>query len=113
MADSSRETANRIQEINVVVTNAVHNLAGNANNLVEYLNEFTDKTDALKRAMDEIAASISTITDAIDEGAKGVNGAAESTQMLVVDMEKISNRMDVNEKIAGILQQGTDIFTKF
>lgn len=142
LADSSRETANRIQEINVVVTNAVHNLAGNANNLVEYLNEsilpefgnfvesgvqyrenatyiedvmneFTDKTDALKRAMDEIAASISTITDAIDEGAKGVNGAAESTQMLVVDMEKISNRMDVNEKIAGVLQQGTDIFTKF
>ena len=47
MADSSRETANRIQEINVVVTNAVHNLAGNANNLVEYLNEFTDKTDAV------------------------------------------------------------------
>ncbi len=142
LADSSRETANRIQEINVVVTNAVHNLAGNANNLVEYLNEsilpefgnfvesgvqyrenatyiedvmneFTDKTDALKRAMDEIAASISTITDAIDEGAKGVNGAAESTQMLVVDMEKISNRMDVNEKIAGVLQQGTDIFIKF
>ena len=63
--------------------------------------------------MDEIAASISTITDSIDEGAKGVNGAAESTQMLVVDMEKISNRMDVNEKIAGVLQQGTDIFTKF
>ena len=142
LADSSRDTANRIQEINAVVTNAVHNLAGNANNLVEYLNEsimpefgnfvesgvqyrenatyiegvmneFTEKTDALKRAMDEIATSISTITDAIDEGAKGVNGAAESTQMLVVDMEKISNRMDENEKIAGVLQQGTAIFTKF
>ena len=39
LADSSRDTANRIQEINAVVTNAVHNLAGNANNLVEYLNE--------------------------------------------------------------------------
>lgn len=142
LADSSRDTANRIQEINAVVTSAVHNLAGNANNLVEYLNEsimpefgnfvesgvqyrenasyiegvmneFTEKTDALKRAMDEIATSISTITDAIDEGAKGVNGAAESTQMLVVDMEKISNRMDANEKIAGVLQQGTAIFTKF
>ena len=142
LADSSRDTANRIQEINAVVTNAVHNLAGNANNLVGYLNEsilpefenfvesgvhyrenatyiegvmneFTEKTDALKRAMDEIATSISTITDAIEEGAKGVNGAAESTQMLVVDMEKISNRMDENEKIAGVLQQGTAIFTKF
>lgn len=142
LADSSRETANRIQEINAIVTDAVHNLAGNANNLVGYLNEsilpefgkfvdsgiqyrenatyiesvmeeFTDKTDALKRAMDEIATSISTITVAIDDGAKGVNGAAESTQVLVGDMEKISNRMDENEKIAGLLQQGTAIFTRF
>ena len=142
LADSSRDTANRIQEINVVVTQAVHNLAGNANNLVEYLresilpefanfvesgiqyrenatyiegvmDEFTEKTDALKKAMDEIASSINTITNAIDEGAEGVNGAAESTQMLVVDMEKISNRMDVNEKIAGVLQEGTAIFTQF
>ena len=142
LADSSRDTANRIQEINVVVTQAVHNLAGNANNLVGYLNEsilpefenfvesgaqyrenatyiegvmdeFTKKTDALKKAMDEIATSINTITNAIDEGAEGVNGAAESTQVLVVDMEKISNRMNVNEKIAGVLQEGTAIFTKF
>lgn len=142
LAESSRDTTNRIQEINVVVTNAVHNLAGHANNLVEYLNEailpefgkfvesgvqyrenatyiegvmneFTVKTDDLKRAMDEIADSISTITDAIDEGARGVNGAAESTQMLVVDMEKINSRMDVNENIAGVLQKGTNMFTKF
>lgn len=142
LADSSRDTANRIQEINVVVTQAVHNLAGNANNLVGYLNEsilpefenfvesgaqyrenatyiegvmdeFTEKTDALKKAMDEIATSINTITNAIDEGAEGVNGAAESTQVLVVDMEKISNRMNVNEKIAGVLQEGTAIFTQF
>ena len=142
LAESSQDTTNRIQEVNSIVTNAVHNLAEHANNLVEYLNEailpefgkfvesgvqyrenatyiedvmneFAEKTDALKRAMDEIAGSISTITDAIDEGAKGVNGAAESTQVLVVDMEKINSRMDVNENIAGVLQKGTDIFTKF
>ena len=142
LADSSRETANRIQQINQVVTNAVHNLAGNANNLVEYMNdsilpefenfvssgeqyrdnatyiesvmnEFTAKTDDLKRAMDEIAVSIGTITDAIEEGARGVTGAAESTQMLVEDMEKISNRMDENQKIAGALQKETDIFKNF
>lgn len=142
LADSSRQTANRIQEINGVVTEAVYNLSGNANNLVEYLNEsilpefenfvnsgvqyrenatyiqsvmdeFTEKTDALKRATDEIANSISTITDAIEEGAKGVNGAAESTQLLVVDMEKISKRMDQNQKIAAALQKETDVFTNF
>lgn len=142
LADSSRGTANRIQEINGVVTNAVHNLAGHANNLVEYMtdsilpefenfvhsgeqyrdnatyiesvmNEFTAKTDDLKKAVDEIAASIGTITDAIAEGARGVTGAAESTQVLVEDMENISNRMDENQQIAEALQKETDIFKNF
>ena len=142
LADSSRETANRIQEINGVVIHAVHNLADNANNLVEYMKEsilpefenfvksgvqyrenatyiesemngFTVKTDALKNAVDEIAASIGTITDAIDEGAKGVTGAAESTQILVADMDNISNRMDENQEIAAALQKETNIFKNF
>ena len=42
------------------------------------MNEFTTKTDDLKRAVDEIAASIETITDAIEDGARGVTGAAEA-----------------------------------
>jgi methyl-accepting chemotaxis protein len=39
LAESSGQTANRIQEINGVVMHAVHNLSGNANNLVEYVQE--------------------------------------------------------------------------
>ncbi len=142
LADSSRATANRIQEINGVVTNAVQNLAGHSNNLVEYMtnsilpefenfvssgeqyrdnatyiegvmNEFTAKTDDLKRAVDEIATSIETITDAIEEGARGVMGAAESTQVLVGDMENISNRMEENQQIAAALQKETDVFKNF
>ncbi|MBD5452446.1 MAG: methyl-accepting chemotaxis protein [Lachnospiraceae bacterium] len=142
LADSSRATANRIQEINSVVTNAVYNLAGNANNLVEYvndsilpefenfvssgvqyrdnatyiesvMNEFTAKTDDLRNAVDEIAGSIGTITDAIEEGANGVTGAAESTQALVADMENISSRMEENQEIAAALQKETDVFKNF
>lgn len=142
LADSSRATANRIQEINGVVINAVQNLAGHSNNLVEYMtnailpefenfvssgeqyrdnatyiegvmNEFTAKTDDLRRAVDEIASSIETITDAIEEGAKGVTGAAESTQVLVGDMENISNRMNENQQIAADLQKETDVFKNF
>ncbi len=142
LASSSRQTANRIQEINSVVINAVHNLAGHSNNLVEYMtdsilpefenfvssgeqyrdnatyiegvmNEFTTKTDDLKRAVDEIASSIETITDAIEEGAKGVTGAAESTQILVSDMENIRNRMDENQQIAAALQRETNVFKSF
>lgn len=142
LADSSRETAGRIQDVNGYVTNAVHNLAENANNLVEYLkesimpefdefvkssaqyrdnsdyienvmNEFTEKTDALKISIDEIVGSIEAIAESINEGAKGVSGAAESTQVLVEDMGNISSKMEVNENIATQLQQETDIFKKF
>ncbi len=77
------------------------------------MNEFASKTDDLKHAVDEIASSIETITDAIDEGAKGVTGAAESTQVLVTDMENISNRMDENQLIAAALQKETDVFKNF
>ena len=142
LADSSRATANSIQELNGVVTNAVHNLAGNATNLVDYvnqailpefekfvqsgveyrenatyienvMNEFSVKTDDLKHAVDEIAVSINTITSAIEEGAKGVTGAAESTQGLVENIESISNRMDENQQIAEKLQNETNVFTNF
>ena len=142
LADSSRETANSIQEINGIVTNAVHNLAGNANNLVEYVNnsilpefdkfvqsgveykenasyienvmdEFSVKTDDLKQAVSEIAYSINTITCAIEEGANGVSGAAESTQELVENIENINSRMEQNQQIAEKLQNETNIFTNF
>ena len=142
LADSSRETANHIQQINGIVTNAVHNLSDNADNLVSYMkesilpefaafveggaqyrenatyiesvmNEFTEKTDALKNEVDSIADSISNITHAIEEGAKGVNGAAQSTQTLVADMDNINERMNENREIASALQKETDVFTKF
>lgn len=141
LADSSREAANRIQEINAVVIEAVHNLADNSNDMVEYMNvsilpelekfvesgaqyrddatyikgvmnEFQEKTDALKGEVGEIASSITTITAAIEEGVRGVTGAAESTQLLVADMEQISNRMGENQEMAEDLQKETAVFTK-
>lgn len=141
LAAASQEAANRIQQINSVVTQAVHNLADNANGLVQYMNEsilpefeefvtagseyknkatyienvmneFESKTDSLKNTMVEIQRSINTIAHAIEEGAKGVSNAADSTQVLVTDMENISNRMDENFEIATDLKKGTAIFTK-
>ena len=129
LADSSRETANKIQSINSVVVAAVNNLSDNANNLVSYLqqtilpefqtfvdggvkykenasyienamDEFVEKTDVLKKNMDEIAHSINTITTVVDDGAAGVNNAAISTQDLVEDIVNISNKMIENKGIA-------------
>ena len=85
----------------------------NATYIEGVMSEFTAKTDDLRRAMDEIAASINAISGAIDEGARGVNGAAESTQVLVGDMETISDRMEENQKIAEALETGTAIFENF
>lgn len=142
LADSSRETANRIQQINSVVVAAVNNLSGNANELVGYIQnailpefeafvesgvkyrdnasyienamqEFTAKTDMLKKNIDEIALSISAITTAVDEGAEGINGAAKSTQNLVEDIVNISDRMNENKVIAQTLQKSTHVFAKF
>lgn len=141
LANSSRENANRIQEINSVVTNAVHNLADEANILLGYMqdsilpvfeefvesgaqykrdaayieetmDDFNNKTEDLRIVIGEIANSINAITMAIDEGVKGVSGVAESTQVLVSDMDNISSRMNVNHEIAGDLKQETTIFSK-
>ena len=141
LAAASQEAANNIQHINSIVINAVHNLADNANDLVGYMNEsilpefqkfveaggeyrakasniemsmsqFEEKTDLLKKSMDEIADSINTISHAIDEGVNGVVSAADSTQVLVEDMDNISKRMDENYEIAGDLKKETAIFIK-
>lgn len=140
LADSSREAANNIQQINGIVTNAVHNLSDNANNLVIYMNDsilpvfeefvasgaqykqdaeyievimsdFSGRTEELKNVIGEIANSLNAITSAIDDGAKGVTGVADSTQVLVSDMDNISSRMNENQGIAGDLKQETTIFS--
>lgn len=142
LADSSRETANRIQQINSVVVAAVNNLSDNANELVGYIQnailpefeafvesgvkyrdnasyienamqEFTAKTDMLKKNIDEIALSISAITTAVDEGAEGINGAAKSTQNPVEDIVNISDKMNENKVIAQTLQKSTHVFANF
>lgn len=139
LADSSRDAANNIQQINQIVTSAVHNLSVQASGLVTFMqesilpefegfveegnqykenatyieqtmDEFSHKTDILKDAVSEIVASIDAITSAIADGVEGVSGAAESTQALVFDMDNISQRMDENQRIAGDLQQETAIF---
>ncbi len=139
LAAASQQAANRIQEINSVVTSAVHNLADNATGLVNYMNdsilpefeafvesgseykknaayiesvmdEFTMKTDKLQKEMLEIAGSINTIASAIEEGVNGVSSAADNTQNFVGDMENITNLMDDNQSIAAALKQETEIF---
>lgn len=141
LASASQEAANDIQQINRVVTEAVENLAEHANDLIQYMkeeilpefdnfvtagneyrekatyiensmDEFSQKTDDLKNSMTEIADSIQTITFAINESVKGIGSAADSTQILVGDMENITGHMNENQQIASDLKKETEVFKK-
>ena len=139
LADSSRDTANRIQQINEVITDAVYHLSQSAQNLVDYMDqsilkefeefveagsqyrkdasyienvmdEFNDKTMRLQNSMTEIADSIGSITKAMDDSAAGISRVAGSTQHLVSDMADITGKMDVNQEVAGELSRETVSF---
>lgn len=140
LAASSRQTANKIQETNVVVTKAVYNLSENAHNLVEYLNDtiltefqafvqigsqyqndaayvehamdsYNEKVNGLRAAIAEIVEAIGTITNAIDGGAAGITGVADSTQNLVGDMADIAGRMGINQEVVSELNKEMEALT--
>lgn len=139
LANSCSEAANHIQEVNQVVTHAVYDLSNNAQDLVDYLNQsiltefqefirsgkqyqedavyieqsiaqFNSQTARLQDSMEEIAASIETITQTIGESAAGITGVADSTRSLAKDMMDITGRMDKNQEIVEELQKQTEVF---
>ena len=142
LASSCSETAGRIQEVNQVVTNAVHNLSKHSQDMADYLSEtiltefqefvhsgrqykedadyvkevidaFNSRTDRLRNSMTEIADSIESITKAIDDGAAGINGVADSTKSLVGDMADITGRVDTNREIVEELKKQMEVFADF
>ena len=139
LANSSQETAGRIQAINDDVTAAVYNLSENAQHLIDYMNQsvltqfkafiqsgsqykedaahirrtmdqFQERTERLKDSMSGIADSIGTITKAIDEGVGGITGVADNTRSLADDMEDITRRMGQNQEIVKGLEKETVVF---
>ena len=139
LANSSQETANRIQEMNEVVTAAVYNLSENAQQLIDYMNqsvlkefqafvqsgrqykedaayirrtmgEFYEQTERLKNSVSEIADSIGTITKAIDESAEDIAGVAGNAGNLANDMEDITERMGINQEVVEGLAKETAVF---
>lgn len=141
LANSSHNTASRIQEVNTIVRNSVQNLAENARNLIEFLkesilpdfnafletgskynqdatyiqgtmNDFSAKTVEIKKVTEDIAKSIATISSAIADSLEGVNGVSESAQELVKDIDKITGRMSENQKVTNELKQEMKVFKR-
>lgn len=142
LAESCSETAGHIQEVNQIVTDAVHNLSKHSQDMADYLSEtilaefqefvhsgrqykedaeyvkeridaFNSQIDHLRNSMTEIADSIGSITKAIDDGASGINGVADSTKSLVENMADITRRMDTNRDIVEELKKQMEVFADF
>ena len=121
LADNSRNTANGIQDISSIVRQSVDNLSDTANQILHYINEnvLKDydniaqtstiyKEDALlmkemmeelqeiasllKQTSGQISSSISDVTIAIDQSAKGVESAAQYTTDIAVQMTDIDRK---------------------
>jgi methyl-accepting chemotaxis protein len=141
LADSSRQTANNIQEINNMVTLAVKELIKNANTIVDYINErilpdydnfvdsgrqynedavhvndsvtrFNEMFSNLRQLVVAITESITGISVAVEESANGVSAVAVNTSDLVKGITAISGEMQNNSRIAGELKQEADIFVR-
>ncbi|MEE0105589.1 MAG: methyl-accepting chemotaxis protein [Lachnospiraceae bacterium] len=135
LADSSRETAGNIQQINAKVVTAVEELVKNSENIVTYINEnvlkdydgfvdsghkyradadyinevmtsFTDSVDHLRQTMNEVVENVNDVSSAVEQGAEGVANAAENTTQLVGEMEAIMKEIDdSNQNISDLSTQ--------
>ena len=140
LADSTRETAGNIQEINLMVVRAVDALVQNSHAIVDYVNEtilpdyekfvetgkqyrndasyvndtmnvFEERTNHLLQIMQEISEAVSGIATAIEESALGVTNATENTSTLVSNIEIVNQEMGTNQQISLRLKQEADRFT--
>lgn len=133
LADSSRDTANNIQEISEIVTKSVEELAKNANDMLQFIDstviadydkfedvanqyhkdadtmdeilvQFHDSAQELTNTMSHMTEGIDGINIAVDESAQGVTVAAQSTSQLVEALGTIKSEADTNQEISRQLQ---------
>ena len=141
LADSSRETANSIQVISKNVTDAVTELAKNAEIMVDYINsniitdydefdgmagqyhkdadnmaymlgKFLESAESLENVMGKMVGGIESIGSAIQESAQGTDAAAENTSRLVESMSRVQNEAEGNREISYKLRRQVEKFKK-
>ena len=141
LADSSRATANHIQEINEQVVVAVHELSDYSEQTISYIrgdilpdyegfvtagekyrsdaeyvhrvmNAFVEKVEALRKVMKEVVEHVDGISSAIGESAEGVSTAATETSQLVEAMNRISEEIQESGDVVERLTGETRKFVK-
>lgn len=139
LADSSRETANNIQEINTKVVAAVNDLAKSSQRIVTYINEnvlkdydgfvdsghqyradadyingmmenFTVSIAELRGVMNDIVTNVNDVSSAVEEGAEGVAHAADNTAELVGELGNITSEIAESNRVVEELSGQTKRF---
>lgn len=129
LADSSKDTANNIQEISELVTSAVQKLTDNAEKMIEFVDEkvmtdydgfvevveqyrqdaenvndildrISENTNTVSETMQVVNRGINDISIAVDESAKGIVEVAESMTVLVKELDQIQQETTRNENIS-------------
>lgn len=139
LADNSTQTANNIQSISAMVTDAVSRLAENASAMLKFVDEvvlvdydkfvgmsdeyhsdadsmdemmvsFRTKAAALENMLEEVAEGIRGINTAMEENAEGVSVVADNTGNLVQLLGAIGNDAESNREISEGLQSEVEKF---
>ncbi len=139
LADSSKETANSIQEINGMIIETVDNLMTSSKKIIDYINETVmadyesfvesgrqytadavhvdeamtknaQETRLIKDNIVSMVESIDGINKAMKESAKGVSDAANNIDHLVGSIGNVSDKMNENSEIANNLKKETECF---
>lgn len=139
LADSSRNAATKIQEISLMVTDAVSKLMNCANDMMSYIDNkvlpdyndfasngiqydedalyihevmgnFEQKTNKLNDTMASMVESFHGISKAIEESTIGVTSVADNTSDLVKKVSDISEEIISNKEIANTLREEAEKF---
>ena len=142
LADESRNIANNIQEISLIVTESVSALTGDSQRLIDYVDEsiladyekfsgitndyrndasrvndilknIAENARTLKNTMAEMNSGISDISTTIDESTKGINEAADGVSGIVNSIDDIEKEAENNIIIGQKLQGYVQVFKKF
>lgn len=132
LASNSSDTANNIQSISVMVTQAVEELSKNADDMLRFIDEqvlvdydkfvdvatqyhddaddinktlqhFYNNATKLEDTMESMTGSIDEISTTVGESAHGVSNAAENTGQLVVALGGIEKEANANKDISELL----------
>jgi len=139
LATDSAEAATTIQNVSNDVIKAVNELALEAENMLAFLEEtalggyekllqvsdsyqtdvgsmnemmqeFADKSESLKKNIDEIKESIKTVNIAVEESTNGVNNVTETTLDLTGSVQEIEDEANTNLDIANKLNEEVNKF---